>query len=99
MGTGLAQVPIPSRRTQRRKAAVVGLTKALAVRGRPANIVLNAVSPSAFTRLVGLNRGIINTRPGAPLPDAAIEFSRANSPTHLVPAPPCSPLTRPPRHR
>jgi AhpD family alkylhydroperoxidase len=56
------------------------------VRGRPANIVVNAVSPSAFTRLVRLNRGIINTRPGAPLPDAAIEFSRANSPTHLVAA-------------
>ncbi len=68
------------------KAAVVGLTKALAVRGRPANILANAVSPSAYTRLVGLNRGIINTRAGAPPPDAAIEFSRANSPAHLVAA-------------
>ena len=68
------------------KAGVVGLTKALAIRGRPANILVNAVSPSAYTRLVGLNRGITNTRPGAPPPTAAIEFSKANSPTELVAA-------------
>jgi AhpD family alkylhydroperoxidase len=85
-GDGTGPGPNPKQAYATAKAAVVGLTKALAVRGRPANIVVNAVSPSAFTRLVGLNRGIINTRPGAPLPDAAIEFSRANSPAHLVAA-------------
>ena len=85
-GDGTGPGPNPKQAYATAKAAVVGLTTALAVRGRPANIVVNAVSPSAFTRLVGLNKGIINTRPGAPLPDAAIEFSRANSPTHLVAA-------------
>jgi hypothetical protein len=85
-GDGTGPGPNPKQAYAMAKAAVVGLTKALAVRGRPANIVVNAVSPSAFTRLVGLNKGIINPRPGAPLPDAAIEFSRANSPTHLVAA-------------
>jgi AhpD family alkylhydroperoxidase len=85
-GDGTGPGPNPKQAYATAKAAVIGLTRALAVRGRPAGIRVNAVSPSAFTRLVGLNRNIINTRPDAPLPDAAIEFSRANSPTELVAA-------------
>jgi AhpD family alkylhydroperoxidase len=85
-GDGTGPGPNPKQAYVTAKAAVIGLTKALAIRGRPANILVNAISPSAYTRLVGLNRGIINTRPGAPPPDAAIEFSKANSPTHLVAA-------------
>ncbi|GGS31940.1 short-chain dehydrogenase [Streptomyces humidus] len=33
------------------KGAILGLTKALAVEGEPAGIVVNAVSPAAFTRM------------------------------------------------
>ena len=85
-GDGTGPGPNPKQAYVTAKAAVVGLTKALAIRGRPANILVNAVSPSAYTRLVGLNRGIVNTRPGAPPPDEAIDFSKVNSPTHLVAA-------------
>ncbi|MER5628455.1 SDR family NAD(P)-dependent oxidoreductase [Streptosporangium sp. NPDC002544] len=85
-GDGTGPGPNPKQAYATAKAAVLGLTKALAVRGRPANIVVNAVSPSAYTRLVGLNKGIVNTRPGAPLPDAAIAFSKANSRPELVAA-------------
>lgn len=68
------------------KSAVIGLTKALAVRGAPAGIQVNAISPTAHTRLVGLNRGIESTRPGAPLSGATPDWVAANAPAGLVAA-------------
>jgi NAD(P)-dependent dehydrogenase (short-subunit alcohol dehydrogenase family) len=68
------------------KAAVIGLTKALAVRGAPAGIRVNAISPTAHTRLVGLNRGIESTRPGAPASAATPDWVAANAPAGLVAA-------------
>jgi NAD(P)-dependent dehydrogenase (short-subunit alcohol dehydrogenase family) len=68
------------------KAAVIGLTKALAVRGAPADIRVNAISPTAHTRLVGLNRGIENTRDGAPPSEATPNWVQANAPAELVAA-------------
>lgn len=68
------------------KAAIIGLTKALAMRGAPAGIRVNAVSPMADTRLVGLNRGIENTRVGAPSSDATPNWISANAPARLVAA-------------
>ena len=56
------------------KMALVGMTKALAMRGRPVNINANALSPTGDTRLVGLNKGITNTREGAPPPEATINW-------------------------
>jgi NAD(P)-dependent dehydrogenase (short-subunit alcohol dehydrogenase family) len=66
------------------KAAIVGLTKALAIRGMPAGIKVNAIAPSAHTRLVELNRSIINTREGAPSSAAALDWMAANAPPELV---------------
>jgi NAD(P)-dependent dehydrogenase (short-subunit alcohol dehydrogenase family) len=68
------------------KAAVLGLTTSLAARGRPAGIKVNALLPSAFTRLVGMNKGINTTRPDAVPIERAIEWSEAHSPAHLVAA-------------
>jgi NAD(P)-dependent dehydrogenase (short-subunit alcohol dehydrogenase family) len=68
------------------KTAVIGLTKALAVRGAPAGIRANAISPTAHTRIVGLNRGIENTRPGAPSSNATPDWVAANAPAALVAA-------------
>lgn len=56
------------------KMALVGMTKALAMRGRPVNINTNALSPTGDTRLVGLNKGITNTREGTPPPEATINW-------------------------
>jgi NAD(P)-dependent dehydrogenase (short-subunit alcohol dehydrogenase family) len=66
------------------KAAVIGLTRALAMRGRPLGICVNAVSPTAHTRIVGLNRGIENTREGAPASAATPDWVSANAPARLV---------------
>lgn len=68
------------------KSAVIGLTKALAVRGAPAGIRVNAISPTAHTRIVGLNRGIENTRAGAPSSSATPDWVSANAPAELVAA-------------
>ena len=68
------------------KAAVIGLTKALAMRGAPAGIRVNAISPTAHTRIVGLNRGIENTRRGAPPSRATPDWVAANAPAELVAA-------------
>jgi NAD(P)-dependent dehydrogenase (short-subunit alcohol dehydrogenase family) len=68
------------------KTAVIGLTKALALRGAPAGIRVNAISPTAHTRIVGLNRGIENTRPGAPSSNATPDWVAANAPADLVAA-------------
>jgi NAD(P)-dependent dehydrogenase (short-subunit alcohol dehydrogenase family) len=56
------------------KMALVGMTKALAMRGRPVNINANALSPTGDTRLVGLNKGITNTREGTPPPETTINW-------------------------
>jgi NAD(P)-dependent dehydrogenase (short-subunit alcohol dehydrogenase family) len=68
------------------KSAVIGLTKALAMRGAPAGIRVNAISPTAHTRIVGLNRGIENTRPDAPSSSATPDWVAANAPAGLVAA-------------
>jgi NAD(P)-dependent dehydrogenase (short-subunit alcohol dehydrogenase family) len=68
------------------KAAVIGLTRSLAMRGRPADIRVNAISPTADTRLVGLNRGIENTRAGAPSSTATPDWVSANAPASVVAA-------------
>jgi NAD(P)-dependent dehydrogenase (short-subunit alcohol dehydrogenase family) len=68
------------------KSAVIGLTKALAMRGAPADIRVNAISPTAHTRIVGLNRGIENTRSGAPSSSATPDWVAVNAPPELVAA-------------
>lgn len=68
------------------KTAVIGLTKALAMRGAPVDIRVNAISPTAHTRIVGLNRGIENTRPGAPSSGATPDWVATNAPPELVAA-------------
>ena len=69
-GDGTGPGPNPKQPYATAKAAIIGLTKALAMRGAPVGITANAVSPTADTRLVGLNRGIENTRIGAPASSA-----------------------------
>ena len=49
-GDGTGPGPNPKQPYATAKAAIVGLTKALAVRGAPAGIKVNAISPSADTR-------------------------------------------------
>jgi NAD(P)-dependent dehydrogenase (short-subunit alcohol dehydrogenase family) len=85
-GDGTGPGPNPKLPYATAKAAIVGLTKALAVRGAPAGIRVNAISPTAHTRLVGLNKGIVSTRPGAPAPAALIDWVSANAPADLVAA-------------
>jgi NAD(P)-dependent dehydrogenase (short-subunit alcohol dehydrogenase family) len=68
------------------KAGVIGLTRALAMRGRPVEIKVNAISPTAHTRLVGLNRGIENTRADAPSSTATPDWVSTNAPARLVAA-------------
>ncbi|MCU1374665.1 MAG: short-chain dehydrogenase [Actinomycetia bacterium] len=83
-GTGPAENPKQAYATA--KTAVIGLTKSLAVRGRSAGITVNAVSPTAHTRLGGLNRGMASTRAGGPPPEAALEWMALNAPPELVAA-------------
>jgi NAD(P)-dependent dehydrogenase (short-subunit alcohol dehydrogenase family) len=85
-GDGTGPGPNPKQPYATAKTAVIGLTKALAVRGAPAGIKVNAISPTADTRLVGLNRDIHNTRDGAPPPEATIDWVAANAPARLVAA-------------
>ncbi len=85
-GDGTGPGPNPKQPYATAKAAVIGLTRALAMRGAPAGIRVNAVSPTAHTRLVGLNRGIENTRIGAPDSDATPDWVSVNAPARLVAA-------------
>ena len=85
-GDGAGPGPNPKQPYATAKTAVIGLTKALAVRGALAGIKVNAISPTAHTRLVGLNRDIRNTRAGAPPPEATIDWVAANAPARLVAA-------------
>ncbi|MFF3876868.1 SDR family NAD(P)-dependent oxidoreductase [Streptomyces sp. NPDC001978] len=85
-GDGTGPGPNPKLPYATAKAGVVGLTKALAVRGAPAGIGVNAVSPTADTRLVGLNRGIESTRAGAPSSSATPDWVAENAPARLVAA-------------
>jgi NAD(P)-dependent dehydrogenase (short-subunit alcohol dehydrogenase family) len=85
-GDGTGPGPNPKQPYAIAKAAVVGLTKALAMRGTPCGIKVNAVSPTAHTRLVGLNRGIENTRPGAPPSSATPDWVKRHAPAELVAA-------------
>ncbi|MCU1374503.1 MAG: short-chain dehydrogenase/reductase [Actinomycetia bacterium] len=85
-GDGTGPGPNPKQPYATAKTAVIGLTKALAVRGAPAGIKVNAISPTADTRLVGLNQDIHNTREGAPPPEATINWVAANAPARLVAA-------------
>jgi NAD(P)-dependent dehydrogenase (short-subunit alcohol dehydrogenase family) len=68
------------------KAAVIGLTTSLSARGRPVGIKVNGLLPSAYTRLVEMNRGIKTTRADAKPIEEAIAWSEAHSPAHLVAA-------------
>jgi NAD(P)-dependent dehydrogenase (short-subunit alcohol dehydrogenase family) len=68
------------------KAAIVGLTKSLAMRGAPANIKVNAISPKASTRLAALNRGITSTRSGAPTSSETLDWGRKYAPPDSVAA-------------
>jgi NAD(P)-dependent dehydrogenase (short-subunit alcohol dehydrogenase family) len=83
-GDGTGPGPNPKLPYATAKMGVVGLTKALAVRGAPVNIKVNAVSPTADTRLVGRNSGIVPTRPGAPPAEATISWVRRFAPVDLV---------------
>jgi NAD(P)-dependent dehydrogenase (short-subunit alcohol dehydrogenase family) len=85
-GDGTGPGPNPKLPYATAKAALIGLTKALAMRGAPADIKANAVSPTANTRLVPLNRSITNTRPGAPPASATVDWVAANAPASLVAA-------------
>jgi NAD(P)-dependent dehydrogenase (short-subunit alcohol dehydrogenase family) len=85
-GDGTGPGPNPKQPYATAKAAVIGLTKALAMRGAPANIRVNAVSPTAHTRLVGLNRGIESTREGAPSSNSTPDWVSVNAPARLVAA-------------
>ncbi len=85
-GDGTGPGPNPKQPYATAKAVIIGLTKALAMRGAPAGITANAVSPTADTRLVGLNRGIENTRIGAPASSATPDWVSANAPARLVAA-------------
>jgi NAD(P)-dependent dehydrogenase (short-subunit alcohol dehydrogenase family) len=68
------------------KAAVLGLTRSLALRGAPVDIKVNAVSPKASTRLAALNRGISSTRPGAPGFSDTLDWGERNAPPAAVAA-------------
>jgi NAD(P)-dependent dehydrogenase (short-subunit alcohol dehydrogenase family) len=85
-GDGTGPGPNPKQPYSAAKAAVIGLTRSLAMRGRPAGIRVNAISPTADTRLVGLNRGIENTRADAPSSTATPDWVSANAPASLVAA-------------
>jgi NAD(P)-dependent dehydrogenase (short-subunit alcohol dehydrogenase family) len=85
-GDGTGPGPNPKQPYATAKAAIIGLTKALAMRGAPAGVTANAVSPTADTRLVGLNRGIESTRTGAPDSSATPDWVSANAPARLVAA-------------
>src|SRR5258705_2492848 len=79
-GDGTGPGPNPKQPYAKAKAAIIGLTKALAMRGAPAGITAKAVSPTADSRLVGLNRGIENTRVGAPGSSTTPDWVAANAP-------------------
>jgi NAD(P)-dependent dehydrogenase (short-subunit alcohol dehydrogenase family) len=85
-GDGTGPGPNPKQPYATVKAAVIGLTRSLAMRGRPVDIRVNAISPTADTRLVGLNRGIENTRTGAPPSAATPDWVSANAPAAAVAA-------------
>jgi NAD(P)-dependent dehydrogenase (short-subunit alcohol dehydrogenase family) len=85
-GDGTGPGPNPKQHYGTAKTAIIGLTKALAVRGAPAGITANAISPTADTRLVGLNSDITNTREGAPPASATINWVATNAPARLVAA-------------
>ncbi len=85
-GDGTGPGPNPKQPYATAKAAVIGLTRSLAMRGRPVDIRVNAISPTADTRLVGLNRGIENTRADAPSSTATPDWVSANAPASLVAA-------------
>jgi NAD(P)-dependent dehydrogenase (short-subunit alcohol dehydrogenase family) len=85
-GDGTGPGPNPKQAYCTSKAAIIGLAKALAIRGRPAGIRVNVIAPSAHTRLGDLNRGIVNTRPGAPPVTAALDWLVEHAPPELVAA-------------
>jgi NAD(P)-dependent dehydrogenase (short-subunit alcohol dehydrogenase family) len=85
-GDGTGPGPNPKQPYATAKAAVLGLTKALALRGAPAGIKVNAISPTADTRLVPLNRSITNTSGHPPPAAATIDWVAANAPARLVAA-------------
>ena len=85
-GDGTGPGPNPKQAYCTSKAAIIGLAKALAIRGRPAGIRVNVIAPSAHTRLGELNRTIVNTRPGAPPVTAALDWLAEHAPPELVAA-------------
>jgi NAD(P)-dependent dehydrogenase (short-subunit alcohol dehydrogenase family) len=85
-GDGTGPGPNPKQPYATAKAAVIGLTRSLAMRGRPVDIRVNAISPTADTRLVGLNRGIESTRADAPSSTATPDWVSANAPANAVAA-------------
>jgi NAD(P)-dependent dehydrogenase (short-subunit alcohol dehydrogenase family) len=70
------------------KMGLVGIGKALAARGRPANIMVNLVSPTSQSRLQDANRGVGSSRPeaGTASLDAMIEWVKTFAPPEMVAA-------------
>jgi NAD(P)-dependent dehydrogenase (short-subunit alcohol dehydrogenase family) len=85
-GDGTGPEANPKQAYATAKAAVVGLTKSLAMRGAPVGIKVNAIQPKADTRLVELNRSLISTRVGSPLPASTIDWGKRNAPARLAAA-------------
>jgi NAD(P)-dependent dehydrogenase (short-subunit alcohol dehydrogenase family) len=83
-GTGPHENPKQAYSTS--KAAITGLTRSLAMRGRPVDIKVNAVSPKADTRLAQLNRGLTSTRPDAPPPAETLDWGAKHAPPESVAA-------------
>jgi len=64
-GSGIGPHFNPKQNYATAKMGIVGLGKALAARGRPANIMVNLVSPTSQSRLRAANVGVGSTRPEA----------------------------------
>jgi NAD(P)-dependent dehydrogenase (short-subunit alcohol dehydrogenase family) len=64
-GSGIGPHFNPKQHYATAKMGIVGMGKALAARGRPANITVNLVSPTSQSRLRAANIGVGSTRPEA----------------------------------
>jgi NAD(P)-dependent dehydrogenase (short-subunit alcohol dehydrogenase family) len=83
-GSGTGPHSNPTQNYAATQTAIVGLGKALAVRGRLANITVNMVSPTANSRIMAGIRGMAATRVGAPSMDDMVEWVKVYAPPELV---------------
>jgi NAD(P)-dependent dehydrogenase (short-subunit alcohol dehydrogenase family) len=83
-GSGTGPHYNPTQNYAATQTAIVGLGKALAVRGRLANIKVNMVSPTANSRIMAGIRGMAQTRAGAPSMDDMVEWVKVFAPPSLV---------------